>query len=106
MRRFGMITKLKPECVDQYIDLHNHIPDGVVQAAHKYGLRNYTIYQMGEYLFSSFEYVGDCYEKDMAEKALLPVMQEWSKNCTACFDIIPGQDTIAINLKEMFHNDF
>lgn len=106
MRRFGTLTKLKPECIERYIDLHDHIPDEVVQAAHKYGLRNFTIYQLGEYLFSTFDYVGECYEKDMAEKALLPVMQLWSKNCNACFEMMPGQEKYDIVLKEIFHNDF
>jgi len=105
MRRFLTITKLKPDKVGRYIELHDQIGPSVVKAAHDYNLRNYSIHRVGLYLFSYFEYVGDDYESDMLAKNALPVAQKWRRQTGECFDRVTEQES-ALTAEEIFHHDF
>ena len=106
MYRFGTITKIKNDKLEAYIDLHNHIPEEVVAAAAKYGLRNFSIFYFDGYLFSYFEYCGEDYSSDMEEKAKLPFMKQWKESCDQCFERIDGKEDYSIILQEIFHNSF
>ena len=106
MRRFGSITKVKEGSLGAYVALHDHIPQEVVAAAARYGLRNFTIFHANGYLFSYFEYEGDDYAGDMAKKSELPEMQRWKEACDACFERIEGQQAYDVMLQEIFHNAF
>lgn len=106
MRRFGTITKVKDSKLKEYIALHDNIPPEVVEAAARYGLRNFSIYYWDGYLFSYFEYEGDDYDADMAEKAKLAVMQKWECDCNDCFETMNDMEDFSIMLQEIFHNDF
>lgn len=68
MQRHTVITKLKPDMVQHYIDLHDRIWPEVVALGHTVGLRNYSIHRVDTHLFSYFEYVGTDNEADMAWK--------------------------------------
>ncbi len=65
MKRYGRVVKVKPEKLERYIDLHQNPWPEVSAAIHKYNIRNFSIYHMGELLFSYFEYIGENFEKDM-----------------------------------------
>ena len=83
---FDLLARIKPDFIavafdvgrqtfrvekfEEYKRLHDEIWDEVVANAHRFGLRNYSIFTFGEYYISYFEYVGDDFERDMAEKAL------------------------------------
>ena len=99
------ITKLKKEFVEEYISLHNNIWDEVVSLGHQAGLRNFTIYRHGLYLFSTFEYVGDDYSKDMAWKNSHEIIKKWQASTGKCMDyVVDGIKSI--NLEEIFFNEF
>lgn len=104
MRRFAIITRVKPGKLSQYTRLHDEIWETVVKAGHEAGLRNYSIFEAGEYLFSYYEYVGDDYDADMLTKNALPVIQSWQRATGECLEDINGQKSVF--LKEVFHNDF
>ncbi len=106
MKRFGMITKIKPEMLNNYIELHNRIWDEVVKAAHENNLRNYSIFHKDGLLFSYFEYVGNDYENDMIKKNNLPIIKKWQQVCDECFERINGNDRYSVLLDEIFHNSF
>jgi len=43
---------------ERYIILHQHVFTGVLDRIRKSNIRNYSIYQRDEILFSYYEYVG------------------------------------------------
>ena len=77
VRRFGQMIKVKPEGVEQYKAYHANPFPGVNEMIKKCHLKNYSIYQRGDYMFSYFEYDGDDYEADMAMMAADPATQKW-----------------------------
>jgi len=103
--KMATITKLKADMVEEYIRLHDEIWDEVVRLGHEAGLRNFTIYRHGLYLFSTYEYIGDNYEKDMAWKNAHEVIKKWQDATGACTDFVT-EDIKTVFLEEIFHNDF
>ena len=105
MKRIATITKLKPGMKDAYQKIHNEIWDEMVEAGHKYNMRNFSIFCHDDYLFSYFEYIGDDYEADMAKKNSLPVTQKWRATTGAMTEYVVGE-TKLIDLEEIWHNEF
>jgi L-rhamnose mutarotase len=75
--RKGSLIRLKPEYEDQYIILHKHTFDGVLERIRKSNIRNYSIFLRDGILFSYYEYIGDDFDLDMAEIGEDPVTQDW-----------------------------
>ena len=104
MKRIANITKLKPGAADDYKALHDGIWEEIVAAGHQYGLRNFTMFRHGDYLFSYYEYVGDDFAHDMAEKAKCLNQDKWQQECGSYKTDINGEK--AIMLEEFWHHDF
>lgn len=79
MRRFGQALGIRPECIEEYRRDHANIWPEIAQAIRVSGIRNYSIYLLGEQLFAYYEYVGpeEEYEARMATLAEAPRMREW-----------------------------
>ena len=104
MKRIANITKLKEGAAADYKALHDNIWDEIVAAGHQYGLRNFTMFRHGDYLFSYYEYIGDDFETDMKEKAKCKNQAEWQIECGKFKTLIDGKASIP--LEEFWHNDF
>ena len=65
MKRIGEMIRIKPEGLEAYKKYHANPLPGVNEMITACNIRNYTIYQRGDYLFASYEYVGDDFEADM-----------------------------------------
>ncbi|MBE6739801.1 MAG: L-rhamnose mutarotase [Ruminococcaceae bacterium] len=105
MKRIGTLTKVKDGMMDAYKKIHDEIWDDVVEASHSCGTRNFTIFSIGDYLFSYCEYVGEDYEADMKRKAELEAIKKW-KEATGAMLTPVDDEQAAIILKEIFHHDF
>lgn len=78
MKRFGQVSRAKTaESLAQYKSYHANPIPGVNEMIKACNLQNYTIYNIGEYLFTYYEYVGNDYEADMAKMAADPTTQKW-----------------------------
>ena len=77
MKRIGEMIKIKPEGLEAYKKYHANPLPGVNEMITACNIRNYTIYQRGDYMFASYEYVGDDFDADMAKMAADPVTQHW-----------------------------
>ena len=44
MKRFGSITKVRPELVDKYVDLHANAWPGVLDRIKQSNIQNYSIF--------------------------------------------------------------
>ena len=104
MKRIANITKLKPGAVEDYRILHDKIWQEIVDAGHQYGLRNFTMFRYGDYIFSYYEYIGDDFETDMKKKMKCKNQEEWQQECSRYKTDIKGM--AAIPLEEFWHNDF
>jgi len=109
VRRIGMVIGIKPEKMDEYKELHSDKNPGVRDLLEKYNIRNFSIFikrlpDGNEYLFGYYEYVGQDYEKDMADLSKEPRNVEWLKRCDPCQTPFPGESTWA-KMAEVYHND-
>ena len=86
MKRFGMVTKVRPGKLDQYTELHANPWPEVLKVITDCNIRNYSIYLKGDQLFSYFEYVGDDFDADMKKMAAAPVTQKWWDVCKPCLE--------------------
>jgi L-rhamnose mutarotase len=68
---------MPPENLAKYSALHAAVWPAVLAKITECGIRNYSIYHRGGWLFSYFEYVGDDYEADMARMADDRTTQDW-----------------------------
>ena len=104
MKRIANVTKLKEGAADDYRALHEGIWQEIVDAGHQYGLRNFTMFRHGDYLFSYYEYIGDDFEEDMKKKSKCKNQAEWQAECSKYKCEIDGKPSIP--LEEFWHNDF
>lgn len=82
MKRCGRVVKVADGMLEKYKKLHANPWPEVTKAIHDCNIRNFSIYNKGDYLFSYFEYIGDAYEEDM--KKLDQLTADWLKETDAC----------------------
>jgi L-rhamnose mutarotase len=104
MKRFGQRATLKPECVEEYIQLHAAAWPGVLETITACHMQNYSIYIQGTELFAYFEYVGNDFDADMASMAADPITQEWWRHTKPCF-ARHEQEIYYVDMEEIFHHD-
>ena len=102
MKRYGMVTRIKPEGYENYKKLHAEVWPEVSRIIKDGNLQNYSIYYRDGQLFSYFEYVGEDFEADMAKIAAQDITQKWWVACTPDFDpYTPGEYWTP--MEEVFH---
>ena len=90
VKRFGMVTGLKPEKEAYYRQLHAAAWPAVLKKIAECNIRNYSIYikriEGKPYLFSYFEYTGNDFDADMkkmaADTATQGCIENHDTNCT------------------------
>lgn len=109
-RRYGLVLRLKPDRVDEYVRLHAAVWPGVLGTIASCNLRNYSIFmkQLDDgrhYLFAYFEYTGSDFAADMARMAADPTTQRWWACCEPCQEPLatraPGEWWAS--MQEVFH---
>lgn len=111
-KRYGMVIGLREEKIEEYKRLHAAVWPDVLRMITACNMRNYTIFMRRlpdgkTYLFSTFEYVGDDYEADMAKMAADPVTQQWWEHCIPCQEPLPdiAEGEWWAEMEEVFHLD-
>ena len=84
VRRFGMAARLVPEKREEYLRLHSDVWPQVEATITECGIRNFTIFVLGDVIFGYYEYVGDDYDADQARMAADPVTQDWWTRTAPC----------------------
>jgi len=82
--RFGMVARLRPEKRAEYLDLHANAWPAVEATITECGIRNFTIYVIGDVIFGYYEYVGLDFDADQAKMAADPATQEWWARTAPC----------------------
>lgn len=107
VKRVGMVTRLRPECVERYLELHADTNAGVRDLLAKYHLENFSIFlhQVGNdwFEFGYYEYTGTDYETDLATLAGEPRNQAWLEVCDPMQLPIEGEKGWAI-MKQVYYN--
>lgn len=110
VKRYGMITGLKPDSVDAYKKLHASVWPGVLKKIKECNIQNYSIYLQeldGKYfLFSYFEYAGKDFEGDMKKMAADSTTRLWWKSTDPLQQPLPAavaEKKIWTNMEEIFH---
>lgn len=85
MRRFIMYSDLKPEKVQEYMELHVKPWPELLELITKCNIHNYSISIRGTQLYTYYEYTGKDYEADMALMDNSAIMQAWWKYSKPCF---------------------
>lgn len=86
MKRYGSVIRVRPEKLEEYRALHAAVWPAVRATIQRCNIQNYSIFNKDGWLFSYFEYVGDDYERDMANMAADPATQQWWSLCKPCHE--------------------
>jgi L-rhamnose mutarotase len=104
VRRFGLLSELIPDMIEEYDKLHANVWDDVLKTIKACNMRNFSIYRFGKQLFSYYEYTGTDYEADMEKMAADPRTQEWWTHTHPCF-VQERKGEFYKDMKELFHID-
>jgi L-rhamnose mutarotase len=77
MQRMGRLVGIKPEAIDEYIEIHRNVWPEVLATIRACNIRNYSIFLLDNQLFAYYEYVGQDHDADMAKMAADPKTREW-----------------------------
>jgi L-rhamnose mutarotase len=110
VKRFGMITGLRPDSVEAYKKLHAAAWPGVLKKIKACNIQSYSIYLQeldGKYfLFSYFEYAGNDFEGDMKKMAADSITKLWWKSTDPMqlpLPVAAAERKIWTNMEEVFH---
>ena len=105
--RFGQVIKVKPEKLAEYKKWHANPMPGVNEMIKECGLKNYSIYSRGEYLFTYFEYEGEDFDADMAKMAADPATQKWWDVVKPLMSPLPdrAEGEFWSDMEEIYHLD-
>jgi L-rhamnose mutarotase len=104
-KRFGQIIRVKPEKLDDYIELHKNPWPCVLERLRKSNIGNYSIFLApGDILFAYFEYYGQDLDADLRLIAEDPCTQKWWKETDPCQQSMdPDGKNQWLDLREVFH---
>jgi L-rhamnose mutarotase len=109
VKRVGMVIKIKPEFIEEYMAVHSDSNAGVRDLLIKANMRNFSIFlhQLDDgnwYEFGYYEYTGDDFEADMAKLAKHPRNIEWLKICDPMQVPLDGYEGWA-EMEQVYFND-
>ncbi|MBS1577278.1 MAG: L-rhamnose mutarotase [Bacteroidetes bacterium] len=110
VRRFGMVTGIKPDKIEYYKKLHANAWPQVQKMITTCNIQNYSIYLQKiddkYYLFSYFEYTGNDFDADMKKMAADSTTQRWWKETDPTQIPLPeaaAKKETWTNMEEVFH---
>jgi len=107
VKRVGMVTRLRPECVAAYRALHADSHPGVRDLLTKYHLENLSIFLRqigGEWFeFGYYEYRGADFAADMAALACEPRNRAWLEVCDPMQLPLDGETGWAV-MEQIYYN--
>lgn len=107
MKRYGMVIKVRPGCIEDYKRYHENVSSEVVDALHESKITNNTVFYTGDLIFMYLEYIGDNFEEDWKKYASNPKVKEWSKlmsTLLAPYEI-PAPKNWWTFMEEVYHQD-
>jgi L-rhamnose mutarotase len=103
MRRYGQVATLRRDMIEEYTALHARVWPEVLGMITACNISNYTIFLLGDQLFSYFEYTGSDYDADMLKMAADPITQSWWTHTHPCFQG-DSRGIYYLEMEEIFHH--
>lgn len=97
MQRHGFVARLRPECREPYIDAHNNISPELVARYRQLGIRNLSLFLLGDVLFMCLE--AENWAAAQAALAKDPLDLAWQKL------VRPMKDPDFAEMAPIFHMD-
>lgn len=85
MKRLIMYSQLKPEKIEDYVNLHKEPWPELLKLLSDCNIQNYSISIRKDELYTYYEYVGKDYKADMKKMDESEVMQKWWTFSKPCF---------------------
>lgn len=96
--------EVKEGLEEVYREAHRHVWPEILECCARAGIRNYTIFMVGTWLYSYFEV--DDLEQAMAIVAQDPINQRWQQLMAPLMVVGSGvKDGSTVYLDEVFHLD-
>lgn len=105
MQRIARATRLRPEKVEKYVELHKDVPAAVLDTLRRAHMTNYSIFLGAGLLFAYLEYTGDDLTADTAKIAANPATQAWWELTDPCQQRVDGAPDGSpwLDLPSVFH---
>jgi L-rhamnose mutarotase len=104
--RYGRIVKIKAENLEEYILFHKSVWSEVQDTIRDTGIKNYTIFNWGSYIFSYYEINGED-THNTRELLVSEPCRQWEEimsKMQVCVEEDEG-DTRWTRMEEIFHQD-
>ena len=85
MKRFILYARLKPDKVEEYVELHKNAWSEIFEVIAGSNFHNYSIGIRGNELYTYYEYTGCDYDADKAKMDNNPIMKKWHTFTKPCF---------------------
>jgi L-rhamnose mutarotase len=109
MKRMGFVLGLKADQIAEYKRIHAAVWPEVLAMIARCNIKNYTIFlrEPENLLFSTFEYHGADFAKDMAKMAADPKTREWWAICEPMQSPLPTRKDGEwwAEMEDVFHTD-
>ena len=106
MIRKATVSRLRPEKIEQYLQLHKNPWPEVCKIMANHHHTHHSVYIHGDILFQYLEYTGTDFDADMEQMRNSEIMQKWWAQCRECVIACDGGDGPAWqSLEEIFHNN-
>lgn len=108
MRRYASVLRLRENAIEKYETYHRNVWPEITRAAENAGLRNYSIFRYGPWLFSYCELPDDVSPEAFAERlAAVPEKARWEELMRPLQEPLPESqgETWWVPMKELFHLD-
>ena len=107
MIRKGMVRAIKPEYVKEYKKTHQNVWPEILEKITNCKIKNYSIFDQGDRLFSFFEYHGENFKKDTIKMRDNSKFEEWEKIHKHMFMPFENktEDEGWVELEEIFRKD-
>ncbi len=99
---FHRVARLRPDCVDRYLELHSSPPPELLAAISEIAVENYRIWRYGLTLFATFEYKGTDFESSMINFSTNAVVQEWDSLCRPCLEPFDDNGNLWLEVEPIF----
>lgn len=105
-KRIGMVVKLKPDLIGEYVERHKAVWPEVKTALRKVGIEKLSLFLFGELVFMYMEYRGQKpFEQAMAEYIKMPRVAEWETEMKKYKQVADGasEATGFTEAQEIYH---
>ena len=101
MEKFSWKAKIKPGQLDEYIRRHDEIWPEMTQTLNEAGIRNYTIWQVGDELFGYYECESIAHASRVQAES--PVVARWNVYMRDVMEMeMDPQTGTAVLLRQVF----